>query len=190
MSSFYSREELERIGFKSVGENVLLSRKSSIYGPNDIIVGDNVRIDDFCILSGKITIGSYVHIAAYVALYAGTAGIEMYNFSGISSKSIVYAITDDYSGLYMTNPTISSKFRAVQGAKVVIKKHAVIGANCTVLPGVTIEEGSAFGAMSLINKDSTPWSLNAGCPFRKIKDRHKNIMLLEKEFMKEENQYE
>ena len=67
-TSFYSPEELKEIGFKSVGENVLISRKVSIYSPQKISIGNNVRIDDFCILSGNITLGNYCRIAAYCAL--------------------------------------------------------------------------------------------------------------------------
>ena len=57
MNSFYSQEELMKIGFLSVGKNVLISKKASIYNPSVISIGNNVRIDDFCILSGKVTIG-------------------------------------------------------------------------------------------------------------------------------------
>lgn len=70
MDSFFSKEELQLLNIK-VGKNVKISRKSSIYGYN-IEIGDNVRIDDFCILSGKIRLGNYIHIAAYSALYGGT----------------------------------------------------------------------------------------------------------------------
>jgi galactoside O-acetyltransferase len=190
MNSFYTQNELEEMGFASLGKNVLISKKASIYSPNRISIGDNVRIDDFCILSGKITLGKFIHIAAYVALFAGDTGIEMYDFSGISSKSTIYAVTDDYSGSVMTNPTIPDKYRSVQSGKVVLKKHVLVGANCLILPGVTLEEGSAFGAMSLIHKDSKPWSINVGVPFRKVKDRLKNIIVLEEEFMKEVNSNE
>ena len=69
MSSFYTVEELSSLGLKSYGHNVLISRKCSIYGAVNITIGDNVRIDDFCILSGNITIGSNVHISAYVSLW-------------------------------------------------------------------------------------------------------------------------
>ena len=48
---FYSREQLEKIGFKSLGENVLISDKTSIYFPKNISIGNNVRIDDFSVLS-------------------------------------------------------------------------------------------------------------------------------------------
>ena len=73
-NSFYTREELLSLGIKSVGENVYISRKSSFYGCSEISIGSNVRIDDFCILSGKIEICDFVHISAYVALYGGTKG--------------------------------------------------------------------------------------------------------------------
>ena len=81
MSSFYSQEELRELGLKRYGENVLISRKSSIYQADKISIGSNVRIDDFCILSGEIEIGNYVHIAAYTSLFAGDAGIRMEDFS-------------------------------------------------------------------------------------------------------------
>lgn len=55
-TSFYTHDELAEIGFKSCGKNVLISRKASIYSPAKIEIGDNVRIDDFCILSGVIFI--------------------------------------------------------------------------------------------------------------------------------------
>jgi acetyltransferase-like isoleucine patch superfamily enzyme len=149
---------------------------------NHISIGNNVRIDDFCILSGKISIGNYVHIASYVALYGGDKGIIIHDFGGISSKTTVYSITDNYSGNVMTNPMIPDKYKNVISKEVVIERHALIGASCVVLPGITLREGSAFGAMSLINRSSEPWSINVGIPFKKIKNRSKKLLELEKEF--------
>lgn len=54
---FYSREQLEKIGFKFLGNNVLISDKTSIYSPENISIGNNVRVDDFSILSA----GGRVH---------------------------------------------------------------------------------------------------------------------------------
>ena len=98
MTSFLSNEELMKIGFKSLGKDVLISRKASIYGAKNISIGSHVRIDDFCILSGNITIGDYIHVAAGCYLFGGKSGIEMKDFSALSSRSAVYADTDDYSG--------------------------------------------------------------------------------------------
>jgi len=182
LNSFYTSDELKQLGLGCFGKNVLVSRKASIYGADKIIIGDNVRIDDFCILSGKITIGNYIHIAAYTALYGGDKGIVIQDFAGISGRTSIYSVTDDYSGETMTNPMISEKFKNIQSEKVVIERHVIIGSGCVVLPGVLLGEGSSFGAMSLINRSSEPWSINIGIPFRKVKNRSKNILELEKEF--------
>ncbi len=85
-SSFYSENELAEIGFKSFGQNVMISKKASIYGAGSIEIGNNVRIDDFCILSGKIKLGDYIHISAYSSLFAGDKGIEMKDFCTLSSR--------------------------------------------------------------------------------------------------------
>jgi len=185
-NSFYNENELKKIGFKNFGENVFISEKASIYNPHKITIGNNVRIDDFCILSGKIFIGNYIHVAAYTALYGAEKGIFIKDFSNISSKITIYAVSDDYTGTSMTNPLISDKFKKIISKKVVIEKHVIIGSGCVVLPGVLLKEGSAFGAMTLINKNSESWSINAGIPFRKIKERSRNLLKLEAEFIKEQ----
>lgn len=185
MNSFYTKDELKDLNFLHIGNNVLISRKASIYSVKNISIGNNVRIDDFCILSGRITIGNHIHIAAYSALYGANAGIEVQDYSNISSKNSIYAISDDYSGESMTNPMIPEKYKNVYENRVVIKKHVIIGSGCVVLPGVEIAEGSAFGAMSLINRSSHPWTINGGIPFKKIKERSRDLLKLEKQYVKE-----
>lgn len=187
MSSFYNEQELKDIGFKSIGNNVLISKKASIYGASNIIIQNNVRIDDFCILTGNIYIGSNVHIAAYVGLYAGKKGIVIEDFVGISARTLVYAVSDDYSGEYLTNPTIPTQYKNVVDTKVVLKKHSLVGAGSLVLPGVIIEEGCSFGAMSLINKSTEPWTIYVGSPIKRLKDRSKKVLKLESEYI-ENNQ--
>lgn len=190
MNSFYDNDELKRLGLKSIGENVLISRKASIYGAKSISIGHNVRIDDFCILSGKISIGRNVHIAAYTALYGGTDGIFIEDFANLSSRVSVYSVSDDYSGMSMTNPTVPEKYKLVESAPVHIGKHVIIGSTSVVLPGVEIAEGSSFGSFSFINHDSMPWSMNVGIPFKKIKERSKKALELEMIYLQEEKQSE
>ena len=182
MDSFYSKEELKELGFKVVGDNVKISRKASIYGAHNITIGSNVRIDDFCILSGKIEIGNYIHIAAYTALYGGDSGIYIDDFANLSSRICVYSISDDYSGETMTNPMIPDEYKNVTSAPVYIEKHVIVGTTSVILPGVRLKEGSSFGSFSFINRDSEEWSINAGIPFKKIKNRKKDLLELEKQF--------
>lgn len=177
MNSFYSQDELDKIGFKDVGKNVLISKKCSIYSPEYIEIKSNVRIDDFCILSGKIKIGSNIHISAYTALY-GTNGIILEDYVTISGRNLIYSASDDYSGEYMTNP-MNSKNANVTGGPVILCKHTIVGAGCVLLPNLTLKEGTAIGAMSLVNKSTEEWGMYAGIPAKKIKNRSRKLLKYE-----------
>lgn len=186
VSSFYADDELLKIGFRSVGEDVLVSSKASIYGAENIVLGDHVRIDDFCFLSGKITIGSYVHISAYSMLIGGKYGIVMKDFSGLSSRCTIYAVSDDYSGAYLTNPTIPEKYSHLIGGEVVLNKHVIVGTGSTILSGINIGEGTAVGSMTLVNRNLEEWSIYAGIPCKKIKDRKQDLLNFEKKMFHSE----
>ena len=177
MNSFYTTDEINSLGFKLVGENVLISKKASFYGIENISLGNNVRIDDFCILSGKITLGSHIHISAYCALY-GTYGIEMQDYTGLSPRCTVFSATDDFSGNYLISPMVDKELTNVSGGKVLIEKFSQIGAGTVILPKLTIEEGVAVGAMSLVNKTLTKRTIYAGIPAKKIKERDKGLLKL------------
>ena len=184
--SFFSENELRKVGFSNIGTNVFLSRKASIFSPEKIEIGNNVRIDDFCILSGKIKIDSYVHIAAYSALFGGKAGIIIRDYANVSSRVCIYALSDDYSGKTMTNPMVPEKYKNVIHDSVMINKHVIIGSGSTVLPGVTLSEGTAVGAMSLVNRSTEEWCIYAGIPARKIKERSKDLLCFESLFERNE----
>lgn len=186
MTSFYTQQELQALGFASLGKNVLLSRKCSVYGAQNISIGDNTRIDDFCILSGKIHIGSYIHISAYTGLFAGECGIILRDFVTVSSRCALYAVSDDYSGAAMTNPMVPEKFRNVEKACVIMEKHAILGSGCTVMPGVTVGEGTAVGSMSFVNRSLEPWSMYVGIPCRKIKERRRDLLAMEQQLRQQE----
>ena len=175
-NSFYSIDELLNLGIAKIGKNVLISRKTSIYSPENINIGDNVRIDDFCILSGTICIGNYIHIAAYSSLFAGNAGIIIEDYSNISSRVSIYALSDDFSGDSMTNPMIPDIFKSVYQEKVIIRKNVIIGTGSTVLPGVILNEGTAVGAMSLIKTSTEPWGIYAGIPANYKKQRSNRLL--------------
>lgn len=174
VTSFYTDEELLQIGFKAIGKDVKISRKASIYSPENISIGDNVRIDDFCILSGKITLGSHIHISAYVALY-GAMGIVMEDYTGISPKSVVYSAMDDFSGEYLIGPIHPDKTTNVTGGVVTIKRFVQVGSNVVVFPNLIIGEGVAVGACSLVTKSLSAWGIYVGVPVKKVKDRSKKM---------------
>ena len=177
MSSFYSQKELSTLGLKSYGTNVRISRFARFYSPEKISIGDNVRIDDFCILSGNITIGSHIHISAYVALY-GSMGIELEDYTGISPMTTVYSAMDDFGGDYLIGPIHPEEKTHVTGGKVTIKKYSQIGTHCVVFPNLTIGEGSVVGACSMVNKSLAPWGIYFGIPAQKKSERKKGLTKL------------
>ena len=182
-NSFYSSEEVKQIGFAKVGENVKISKFARFYGVEKISIGNNVRIDDFSILSGNISLGNYIHVSAFCALY-GANGIEMLDFTGLSPRSTVFSATDDFSGNYLIGPMISDNYRNVIGGKVQIGKFTQIGANCIIFPNLIIGEGVSIGSMSLINKSLNSWGVYAGIPAKFIKERKRDIIKLSDDFLK------
>ncbi len=187
MDSFYKREELDQLGLKAYGEDVLISRKTSIYAPERISIGDHVRIDDFVFLSGDITIHNHVHIAPYCMLIGGTggAGIVMHDYSGLSGRVTIYSISDDYSGEYMTNPTVPDEYLNIICGKVTINKYAIVGTSSAILPNVEIGEGAAVGAMSLVTRRLPEWKICSGIPARPIKTRSRSLLDLERQYQED-----
>ena len=80
-----TRAQIDAMGFKSVGANVNLSDRASFYNCPNISIGDNVRIDDFCVLSagaGGIALGNFIHIAVYTSLI-GAEAITLADFCNL-----------------------------------------------------------------------------------------------------------
>ena len=166
------------------GSNVKISPRAVIYNEENLIIGHDVRIDDFCVLScGEgLTIGDYVHLAPYSAYHAG-AGMLIESFVGISAHCAFYTTSDDYSGETMSNPMIPDRFKNVDRGPILIGRHTLIGHGITVLPGVIIGAGVAIGAHSFVTRDCEPWGIYAGIPARRVKERSRNLLNLEREFL-------
>ena len=181
MSSFYSEGKLKQLGFKSIGKNVLISKKASFYGINRIQIGDNVRIDDFCFFSageGGIYLGNYIHISPFCSL-VGKGRITLDDFSGLSSRVSIYSSSDDYSGKSLTNPTVPDKYKNVNHADVHLQKHVIVGAGSIILPGIVIGACSAIGALSFVTKNIGPNLIASGNPIKIIKKRKDKLLDLE-----------
>lgn len=183
--AWLTAQQITEMGFACVGSNVLLSDKASYYDCKNIRLGSNIRIDDFCVLSagaGGINIGNYVHIAVYSSLM-GAANITLGDFSGLSSRVAIYSSNDDYSGRALTNPTVPTEFTNVKHANVNIGRHAIVGAGSIILPGVTLEEGVAVGAQCMIRKDCQAFGIYSGTPAKRIGDRKRDLLELEKKLL-------
>lgn len=180
-----SREQIEALGFASLGEEIFLSDKASFYNCRHIRLGSRVRIDDFCVLAageGGIEIGDYVHVGVSSSLI-GRGRITMESFSGLSSRVSIYSSSDDYSGAGLTNPMVPEQYKSVLHADVHLGRHVIVGSGSVVLPGAILEEGVAVGALSLINKRCESFGVYLGNPARRIGERKRDLLRLEQQLL-------
>jgi acetyltransferase-like isoleucine patch superfamily enzyme len=181
--AFLTQSQLQAMGFKHLGVDVKISDKASIYNCDLIEIGDYSRIDDFCVVSGRVTIGRNVHIAVFNNVAGGELGVTMEDFSGLAYGCHVFSQSDDYTGKSMTNPTVPAQFKSETKAAVVIGRHVIVGTSSIVMPGVTLAEGCSVGAMSWITKSTEPWGVYFGIPAKRIKNRSKKLLELEAEYL-------
>lgn len=179
--AFLGAEDVRALGLADVGEGVLIDADARIIGAARMRIGAHTRIDAFCVLSageGGVAIGEHVHVAAHCFL-AGAARIELGDFSGISGRTSIYSSTDDFSGLSLTGPTVPDELRRVDSRPVRVGRHVIVGAGTVILPGVTLGDGAAVGAMSLVRRNVAPFTIVAGNPARVVASREQALLELE-----------
>lgn len=184
---YLTEAQLAQMGFRSLGRNVRVSDKAAIYNADQIDIGDYSRIDDMCIISGRVVIGCYCHITPMCLVAGGTPGIFLSDFVTLAYGVKIFTQSDDYSGETMTNSLIPKKYKREIFQSVYLEKQCIVGAGSTIMPGVTLAQGCSVGAMSLLLKSTEPWGIYAGVPARRLKNRKKDLLALEAQFLKEKN---
>ena len=172
-------------GFRHLGRDVTVYPWARIVYPEMVSLGDHCIVDDFAFIHGGrgVTLGEYVHIAVH-ALIMGGGECEIGPFSGIAMGAQILTGSDDYAGVTLLGPAIPLPWRRPGRSVVRIGRQTVIGANAVVLPGVTIGDGVAVGALSLVTHDLPPWTLCYGIPAEPRRARPRDeILALEAEFL-------
>jgi acetyltransferase-like isoleucine patch superfamily enzyme len=150
---FYTNEELIDIGFKSVGKETRISKKSVFHGINNSSIGDCVRIDDFSTLKGRIEIGNHVHISSFCSI-SGTGGvIKISNFCGMSTHCAFFTAIEDFINPTLTSPSINSEFSTAICGDIVMEEASKLGSSCILLPNITIGFGASVSANTIISND-------------------------------------
>jgi acetyltransferase-like isoleucine patch superfamily enzyme len=180
-SGFFDAAELAELGLRACGSDVRVSRACALYGAERITLGAHVRVDDYCVLSsglqGYITVGDYVHISAQTALF-GNGGIEIGDFCTLSPGVRVLSESDDFSGEHLVGPLVPARYRRCVSATVRLLDYSAIGASSVLLPGVTVGEGVAVGALALVGSDLLAWGVYVGSPARRISERSHALVAL------------
>lgn len=175
---YWNSEELRNFGFKLVGVNVLIAKNITIIGESNISLGNNIRIDGNTVInasSGYLMLGDYIHIGGSCYL-ACSGGIEIKNYSNISQGVKIYSASDDYSGDFMTNPIVPIEFTNINHGLVTLSEHVIIGSGSVLLPNILLSEGTAVGALSMVNKSIGPWGIYAGVPAKLVKVRSRGLL--------------
>ena len=161
------------------GEDVFISERVEIKRPNLVSIGSHISIDSGFYITTGAKFENYIHIGPNVSVIGGPTGmLQMGNFTNIAVGSRIICGTDQFLGEGFSFPVLPEKYRdKVIILPIHIQNFAGVGANVTIMPGVTIAEGSVIGANSLVTKSTEPWTIYYGSPARPIKTRPSEKML-------------
>ena len=140
-------------------ENVEIGEGTKIWHfshvQSGVIIGKNCSIGQNINIGNNVKIGNSVKIQNNVSIYEGVE-LEDYVFCGPS--------------MVFTNIKVPRSEFPQRGSqcysKTIVKKSASIGANATIVCGVTIGEYALIGSGAVITKDVPPYSLVLGNPGR------------------------
>ena len=176
-SKYLDENDLLDLGIGSVGHNVRVSEHATIVGLKNISLGNNIRIDSHVVILSKqgfLSVGDNVHIEPLSSIVAHF-DVIIGSYCTISHGVRIFTASADYSGDYFTNVFPDSKFQKPKTGSIVLKDHVIIGGNSVVMPGVTMDEGAAIGALSFVRNSIEGWSIYAGNPLKRIGNRKKII---------------
>ena len=118
-------------------------------------VGKNCNIGQNVVIGPNVTIGNNCKIQNNVSVYEGVT-LEDDVFCGPSMV---------FTNVY--NPRCEIP-RKQEYRKTLVKKGATLGANCTIISGITIGEYAFVGAGAVVNRDVPDYALVVGNPARQI----------------------
>jgi galactoside O-acetyltransferase len=164
--------------YRSLGVDVFINDTALIKKPHLCDIGSHNAIDNGVTISTELIMGDYIHIAPYVVVIGGDQSkLILEDFSFIASGTKIVCGSEDYTGGGLVGPTIPKELRVINYTTVKFEKYSGCGVNCTIMPGVTLAEGSILGANSLLTKDTEPWTIYVGSPAKPIKIRDKNKII-------------
>lgn len=148
----------------SFGKNPYIGRLVYMYAKHNIKIGDNFYIGKFSQIECDAEIGNNVIIANSVAI----VGRYDHHFQqvGIPIRLASCIRDNNYTWKGLSE-------------KVIIEDDVWIGYGSIILSGVKICQGSIIAAGSMVTKDVEPFSIYAGNPAKKIRDRFDNETDLE-----------
>lgn len=171
--------------FKKIGTNVQIGKNVYFRYPDEVEIGNNVIIDEFCFFTTSVKLSDYVHIAPSCTIIGGKKSqFIMASFSAMGAGTRVICASDDFvKGPFGSPVPIEFRPNCVV-SKVELEKHTIIGTNTVIHPGVIIKEGAVTGSLTLVTKSLDPWGVYIGIPAKFVKFRDRDYILeSEKKFL-------
>lgn len=153
MAAFFAHESVYVDDNVSIGNNTKIWHFSHIL--SNTTIGSDCSFGQNCVIGPKVNIGNRVKVQNNISVYEGVE-IEDDVFLG---PSMVFT--------NVINPR-SFIIRREEFKKTLLKKGCSIGANATVICGVTIGEYALIGSGAVVSKDVKPYALMVGVPAKQI----------------------
>lgn len=175
--------------FGYCGTNVFIGKNTIFTNPKNVFLGDNIRIDPFCLITTGLKIDSYAQICSHAVLGGGnkhTITLGKWNFIGYGSK--LFCASEDYSGDFGPVNEFWGNNKIFRG-DIIFKDYSGIASDVMVLPNITLPEGCNIGAKSFVYSkvDLKEWAIFIGNPLKFHKNRNKDNVIkfsLDENFMK------
>jgi|GEM_PF-981269 len=181
LSGMYIRAIYYRRKLGSMEPNVFIDKNVTFAFPKNYHLQEFSYIDkNVLIMSKSFSVGRRTHICPNVFI-SGGGDFEIESYACLCAGSIVLTSTEVIKdGSRCCGPMVTPSQRNVLRSKVKISKDAFVGVSSTILPGVTIAEGSVIGAGTIITESTMPWSINIA------NNKAKNLGLREKVIHKDD----
>ena len=161
INDFLSKIDLQKINFKRIGKNVLISKRAIFYNPSAVEISNDVRIDAYSVFqnSNSLVIGKNSHISCHV-FFCGCEEIILEGSNGIGPYVSIYSSINKFSSkkvdyLYKKNP---NKIKILKN-RVILEKFSIVGDKSTIFPGVILRRGSAIASNSKVTISTLPWKI-------------------------------
>lgn len=163
--------------FKSCGVNTKIDRPLTLRGGKYISIGENVLIGRHIVMTvwnidnaGKepeLVIGDGVELGDHSHI---TCANKIVISSGVLTGKRILITDNSHGSITLEQLRVAPKSRPViSKGGVFIGKNVWIGEKASIMPGVTIGEGSIIGANSVVTSDIPPYSVAVGTPARIVK---------------------
>lgn len=187
-----------------VGRGTVFGRHVTLRHPHKIRLGNQVIVDDACVLDARgdenegITTGNNVMLARNIVLGCKNGNIRLGDHVGIGANSIIHAI--GHSGVTIGDNVVIGAYTYLVGGShyhvdrtdmpiahqgldlkggICIEDNVWFGARVTVMDGITIGHDAIVGAGAVVTKDIPAFAIAVGVPAKVVGSRLDKVNISE-----------